>query len=364
MKRLVYYNANIVAAPSNHYLPGLERFAQYFKIYNAGVCPVDRTGTIRFPIQTKSLFPMPAYKKMTRTYEEICNDRARDILSRAEKLDVPILVFWSGGIDSTLALISLVKMATDSARKRITVLLSEESIIENPNFFEDHVRKYLKHDSSTIFPYLLGGKHILVNGEHNDQVFGSDIVASVISTFGADVIHKPYDRALFTTFFTQKLKDEKAASFFVDLFERLRSKAPVAIESNYDQFWWVNFAVKWQTVYTRTLTYTAARKAPMITAEYLDSYYAPFFNTEEFQLWSMNNMDKKIKNAWNTYKWPCKDIIYDFTRDAEYRDNKIKRGSLHSLVVQQSPYLFIDEHFTLLNDIDLNECYEKENDFV
>ena len=38
----------------------------------------------------------------------------------------------------------------------------------------------------------------------------------------------------------------------------------------------------------------------------------------------MNNPDKKMKDTWNTYKWVCKDIIYEYDKNVEYRDTKNK----------------------------------------
>ena len=40
-----------------------------------------------------------------------------------------------------------------------------------------------------------------------------------------------------------------------------------------------------------------------------------FFDSTEFQLWSMNNPDKKIKDTLDSYKWIAKDYIYDYTND-------------------------------------------------
>jgi PP-loop superfamily ATP-utilizing enzyme len=46
---------------------------------------------------------------------------------------------YSGGIDSTLVIISLLKNASEEERNNITILLSENSIGENPNFYKDHI---------------------------------------------------------------------------------------------------------------------------------------------------------------------------------------------------------------------------------
>lgn len=360
---LLYYNPILVSDPRNHHLAGFKTFSSYFGIYNLGVVPIDRTGTITFPVRTESLFPMPAFKTFTKTYEDICNERARELLQRAHTLNVPLYTFWSGGIDSTTVLVSLLKNATAQQRERIVVLMSEESISENPNFYRDHVHGKLKCDSSAMFPYLLGTKNLMVNGEHNDQVFGSDIVASVIARFGPEVIHKPYDRQLLYTFLSEKV-GERLGEFYVVLFERLKDASPIDISTNYDIFWWINFSVKWQTVYTRMLSYTAKRNVPAVNAEYLQTYYAPFYNTESFQLWSMNNPDKKIRDEWRSYKWPAKKVIYDFTKDADYRDNKTKRGSLYHLILQQIPSNFIDSSYRFYEYCSPEEYHRPVNDFV
>ncbi len=364
MNRLLYYNPNIVTHERNHALPGVERFSKFFQIYNPTVVVLDRTNTIKVPVHTKSLFPIPSLRPIRKTFEDICNERACELLARSDTQKVPLYVMWSGGIDSTLVLISLLKHATPEQKAKITVLLSEESIRENPNFYANHVNGTLAVDSSILFPYILGTKALFVSGEHNDQLFGSDIVAKVILRFDTSVIHKPYDRQMIFTFFNEKIVDEKTTNFYLDMFERLKDAAPVDIKTNYEYFWWINFSLKWQSVYMRTLSYTGARNVPSITDEYLHTYYAPFYCTDDFQLWSMNNMDKKIKDEWRTYKWPCKDIIYEYTKDADYRDNKLKKGSLFSLAVQQLSYNFIDESMGFHHEMDPHEYYNPDNDFA
>jgi hypothetical protein len=78
----------------------------------------------------------------------------------------------------------------------------------------------------------------------------------------------------------------------------------------------------------------------------------------------MNNNDMKLKDTWKSYKWPCKDIIYEYTKDADYRDNKTKRGSLHFLLLQRSPYLFIDDTMRMHTEMNVEDYYNPDNDFI
>ena len=114
----------------------------------------------------------------------------------------------------------------------------------------------------------------------------------------------------------------------------------------------------------RTLSFASSRTRKNVDKKYVETYYAPFYMTDDFQLWSMNNPDKKIKDTWSTYKWPAKEIIYDFTKDTEYRDTKIKRGSLFSVLDQLIPINFIDESYNFLMEIDPEEYLNPVNDFV
>ncbi|MDP3645487.1 MAG: hypothetical protein Q8R25_00160 [bacterium] len=364
MKRLIHFNANIVTRTSNHHLAGFKRYADFFKIFKSTDAFIDRTGTISIPLHTKSIFSIPPYRVFEKTYEDICNERAVDLLRHAEKSGRTLYVFWSGGIDSTLVLTSLLKYATPLQKKNIIALMSEESIAENPNFYRDHIHGKLRVESSVRFPYILGDEHVLVSGELNDQLFGSELMGTLMERFGNTVPHNPYNRDMFITFFSEKIGDMEAAVWYVDLFEHFMKSAPVSLSTNHDFIWWITFAGKWQEVYMRMISYVASRNAHCITKEYLASHYFAFFNTDDFQLWSMNNLDKKIKDEWRTYKWPAKKIIYNFTKDANYRDNKTKRGSLYNLLYLQTPYHLIDDSMHFHRENDLTQYHNPDNDFA
>ncbi len=138
----------------------------------------------------------------------------------------------------------------------------------------------------------------------------------------------------------------------------------MTLKTNFDHLWWLSFAVKWQFVATRMLAYTAKRNVTGIASGYLDNRFDQFFNTVDFQLWSMNNMDLKIKDVWSTYKWPAKDFIFEFTHDDDYRKNKQKRGSLATVLQSQHSYNFIDDTFRCYDTLDASAWYEPKNDFV
>jgi len=362
---LVYYNADRVLAAEH--LPGMREFAGYFLIYGRAVAPVDRTNTIKLPIKTKSLFPLPPMRPFPYHYEEVCQERAQGLLIRAEKkLKCPIFLCWSGGVDSTCMLVAFLKISDFAERQRITVLLSEESISEYPDFYRKYIRGQLRCASAMQLPYLLGRENLIVNGEGNDQLFGSDIIADAVGKMGFETVTQPFDREALANFLTMRMRgDVEAAQFYVAMFEKLGHNAPIDLKTNFDVFWWVNFALKWQTVYCRMLAFTAKQNEKLITKSYLKNYYAPFYMTNPFQLWSMNaDTEGRIKNGWRSYKWQAKELIYNFTKDEKYRDNKLKRGSLQYLVKNQPRTAFIDANLRFHNRFEVAKHYREDNDFI
>lgn len=362
---LFYYNPNVVAHEPNYDLPGMKKFSYFFShFFGPTMIVVDRTNTISIPVHVKPISTIPKFRMMTRSFEELCDERAVELLSRAQNDGIKLYVLWSGGIDSTLVLVSLLKNATAEQKKRIVVLLSEESIVENPRFYESHIRGKLQRESSNMFPHILGTSHIFVSGELNDQLFGAAAPGDLMAKFGDEIVHKPFQRSLLFEYYNNNVQDAAITNFYLDMFDRVITTSPVPITSYLDYFWWINFTLKWQSVYMRILSFAAERNVLNITTSYLKTNFAPFYDTEEFQLWSMNNLDKRIKDTWNTYKWPCKEIIYNYTKDADYRDNKLKRGSLFFILLQQNAYNFINTSMDFSRELPRNEYYNPDNEFV
>ena len=366
MTRLIYCYPSAFDDPAVRAYPGVARFSHVAKIYGYWVMPLDRTGTITTPIRNVSLFPMPKSRPFVKSYEDICNDRAIEILGNAEKLGISINVLYSGGIDSTCLLVSLLKHVTPEQKNNIIVLLSHESIAENPRFYDEHIKGKLRVESSVSFANFIGQNDMLLSAEHNDLVMGNASVGSMITRYGPTVLHQPYSRDLIADFFAASLGgDLGTANFYFDIFERLAKTAPVPIRTNFDFMWWYNFATKWQACFCYILFFTPPRNAHGVTKEYIETRFVSFYNTDEFQLWSMNNLDKRIKDTWKSYKWIMKDIIYDYTKDAEYRDNKTKVRSLPIVLKQQHMHhRFLDENMRFSDDLVPEAYVEPTNDFA
>lgn len=291
-----------------------------------GATLIDRTETLDAGIAFQVLDPISRLSTTTLSFGEICQIRAQEIVESSGSRT--IRVFWSGGIDSTVALISLIQYLREKENvQQLKVLLSQESIAEYPTFFKDEIEHKLDYTliEGTIYDHI-NTQEVNVTGEHGDQLFGSDKLKYAILSYEA---YRPYTEVL-PYYMSRKLGTEKYTQSIIDFIEPQLKKSPIPIHTYYDYLWWMNFSLKWQNVSLRLL-YGLDR-----TYEDLNRNFFHFFQSVEFQNWSISNHDKKIIKDWNTYKYVAKDYIYTFHKDDEYLKNKEKEPSLKEVLVSHT----------------------------
>lgn len=298
-----------------YYLPCRRMYDNYWQLvcYNYGANILDRTNTIDFGFKYKTLTPIPEYRSFTESFEQVCDARANQLIDKAEANNCNINVMWSGGIDSTTALVSLLRTGR---KERINVVLSKASIGEYPKFYRDVIAAELEKQHSVVdSPKLaLNSLDINLTGEIGDQMFGS--------------------AAIFKAFKKRKLFDryqDYIAPDFIDRLSEQIKKCPIELNTTFDFLWWFNFSMKYQNVQFRIY--------PSVQMPF--GSITHFFDTDEFQLWSFNNPDKKIKTTLESYKYVAKDYIYTYHQDDNYLENKLKVGSLQLGAIPFS----IDENY-------------------
>ena len=190
MKELYLANS---ARLSQHDAPGCHDWGNIYNLISLNVALVDRQQKMRLPFRFRlyDAFRMPTdLAGFDLTYEQCCERRATEILELSRRLDRPIYVLYSGGIDSTLVLTSFMKtMTAQELQDRVVVALSWDSVIENPRFYHDHIRRRCRITTSDGLGSFLDGQRIVVGGEHNDQLFGAD-TAGADAKYEQDMRHQ------------------------------------------------------------------------------------------------------------------------------------------------------------------------------
>lgn len=316
---------------------------------------IDRSHTLDQGFKTKIINPLPeltASDGDNPSFAEICDRRAVQIVEQARSENRPIHVFWSGGIDSTTALVALLKnMDAADQKEYLTVFYNQESINEYPKFFSETIQPDLKAELiDESYGFLLGNP-ILVTGELGDQLFGSVIMDELLNLQGdrshIDIFRQPY-KTVMPKLIQHRLKthDMKLVSRLLDYLEPVIQRCPWRIVSTFDCLWWMNFILKWQHVDQR-FAVGFHLDSPDLKQSY--ELCAHFFKTDDFQRWSMSNPDLKIKDTWATYKFPAKEYMFEFTRDRDYLENKNKVPSISLRKIKKSRHCFMLEDFRMIN---------------
>lgn len=317
-----------------------------------------------FDLEIHDKLIMPEYDSdFNLTFEDICNRRAADIINLINTTDRQIILQWSGGIDSTVALISLIKNLSSKEKEKITVALSGDSIIEYPHFFEKYIRnKFKTIDSQSMLfnDYKEKYEAFTIACDTGDCLFGAELGNKLYPRM--KFIHKDTDEIyrlvsnkdfhfsnyknliiqhfnnnllnsienmkqqnLFDESMTEYKDDDKLfGELFYEKIVHNIETSNVPLESLHDFFWWTIFNGRYIALTFRGVGIfsTGSNKESIV-----NDCLIQWFNTDEYQKWSMvnnNNGEKLSGPTQGLYKTAAKKYIYKFTKDDWYFTHKIK----------------------------------------
>ena len=307
--------------PNNLYeeFEGMELYREFSKFIDTNVAWVDRSQTLTTPfnVNLPEFLKLPEYKVSDKSYADCCDERAKELLSNHRTL----LVFYSGGIDSTTMLSSLMRNSSKEDSDKIKIVMTSESITQNPSFYQDKILcKYDVIPAQNFTKYIGDDNYLCVFGEHNDEIFGTQFLRKIVFSHEDISNQKPSKELLKGILFTN-IAESSDVSFHteqdncIELMMQVCSKSPVELDTINKYFWWLNLCLKWNVSYMRYLGFNVNNRETLK----LEENYTTFFGTKDFQLWSMNNLDKH-----SLYKQEAKEYIYNFHQDDTYRNHKIK----------------------------------------
>jgi hypothetical protein len=324
----------------------------YERITNliSGCWLIDRTQTVELPFKTQLMQEhiLPDLSSITSlSLEECCFNRATELLS----LDSTLYFLYSGGIDSTLALVSLIKAG--ATPDQLAVVCNPDSIRENPNFYNTYIREQFKLISSELFMQHIKTQKlngIIIGCEPGDALHGQYLGSMALDLFGGEYLNRPATRENILDFFKAKGLEEQIANCCFDIYTNNISMSLRPINTVYDFFWWTHFNWRWQS---------QCEKFKLRTP--LSPDIETFYSTIEFQKWSVNHTQRTIKKH-SDFKQDFKDIIFDFTADYEYFNSKIKHISVSHFYLTDA-FVAIDADGTKLrpNEFLLMDYYQEDN---
>lgn len=292
------------------------------RFFRCGI--MDRTRSLDQGFDYVTLDPIPPPDGGA-SFAELCDRTGAELVEEALDAGRRLRLLWSGGIDSTTALIAVMKAAEErGCREIVRVLVSFSSVQENPVFFRQHLYgRYSIEPVSHPVSEFLDAAALNVTGEHGDQLFGSQFLEPYVRR---GLASEPY-REILPFVLLERLRNPVSARRVGHYLEPVIAAAPVPIRTLFDYMWWLNFSLKWQDV---TLRLTALRGE---RAHEVYGSLRHFFRSPAFQAWSLANPAIREVATWARYKEPAKRYILEFTGDEDYYRTKEKEDSLRNVLL-------------------------------
>lgn len=297
------------------------------KFFDCGI--IDRSHALEVGFDYKVLDEIPALDPdFKMTFAQVCDAVAADLVAEARRESRKLRVLWSGGIDSTVALIALLRALPESEWDRLQVRLSMLSINEYPLFFRRHILRRL--DFRLVKPPIteqFGGNALIVTGEHGDQLFGSDKLLPLLRN---GLAYEPYEDVL-PLHLMHKFGSGKKVDQLIDYLQPLFAACPTPLATTVDLFWWLNFTIKWQQVSLRLPVFTFREEVQPLVER-----FRHFFRDVRFQRWALANYATRVPAQISDYKLPAKQYIHTYTGDADYLGGKTKQPSLKHVLLDRN----------------------------
>jgi hypothetical protein len=330
-----------------------EELKIYGEIYKLVISSwiVDRTETVQGPFRTKVLdeHKLRYFHPRDVSLEESLYGRANSIIKQNQK----IYIAWSGGIDSTLCLVSLIKSGI--SKDQLVVCLNNDGIRENPDFYKNHILPNFELISSERMMQLLKFQKldgIFINGDPADALVGIDFAIPMFKKFGFEFLSLPCTRDNVGRFFLSAGMTQESSDCWFDYFMCSADKSPRTIETMYDFSWWCTFNHRWQTANEK-----------MRTKYEKDISYVRFFDDENLINWSCSHQPSRI-DRFSGFKKEYKKLIYDFDKNQKYYEEKVKLESVSINVLANNFAAVLDDSSRLsFEKLDLLDFYEVNNFF-
>lgn len=316
---------------------------------NVWISRNDAVWSLPWPIKIKEKFRMPAYdRNFNKRWQEITDGRARDVSQLIQKTNKKFCILYSGGVDSTLITVALLKNLSKQELKNISFYCNTASIIENPIFFKKYI--YEKFETMCSTRYLvedvIAKGHTVISSMSGDVLCGSknwlDLLANRyyymrdLSAESKQNISKNWRRAtdpsVHYSIFKDLIINHYMARGNIGIGQQYYSKmeknietSDVPIHSLYDFYWWNLFNLKYVHLSAKFYIIDNVK----MSFDEIDNNMFDWYNTNDYQKWSMvnNYTGEKIDFSGASMKLCVKKYIHDFDKNDWYLHYKQKLPS-------------------------------------
>lgn len=318
-------------------------YRKYNKTYFSSLNP--RLGQIETPIEmlVPNKLIIPSYdSSFNKSFQDITDQTALDLKNKINQTGNPAVILYSGGIDSTLIVASIIKNFDCNEFNLINIILTQDSIKENPEFYTRFILPNFNILSFNDYNLddLFDLNYIIVTGIGGDEIFGPQFPEYTIRFF-RDSINEPYKQYQndIKRYFSISA-DEEFGDWIYNQIDANISEVSIPIESIFDFFWWKNFNLKCTSMALTNLVMHSTVDAK----KGLDQLNHWFLN-QDYQLWGMARNEVKTQFEPLIHKLPAKQYIYDLDKNYIYYKYKIKISSFSLVYPENNKVFALDQNY-------------------
>jgi hypothetical protein len=300
---------------------------------------VPRTGVNNFPFRQQltnlTHTSMPDYDcNFNLTWNEITDQRARQIEKRMWEENKKIVVLWSGGIDSTCIMSAILKNFDPISRSQVVVACTLDSVVENPVFYTKHILPNFKTiDTNHFIDKILPASTdiLMVEG------FGADTL-TMSMTPSLDVHMAIKNSNLLTqdwkknpdeliAYLAQVTKNKNFATWYYERTQENIESTGLPIETYFDFLWWMGFNCDYQSWAVHNWFFSCQHLK--LNWSELNNKTIGWYRTDHYQLWALKNIGPNIKHGstLGSFKKHPKQYIYNYDGNEYYWRYKTKVNS-------------------------------------
>jgi hypothetical protein len=307
----------------------------------------------------------------TMSWAEITDLKAQELWTQSRVLNRPVLLRWSGGIDSTLVLIALLKHAEQGDLDRLIVATTKAGVWESSHIYFNYLANKVKTiDFDVCIPSLTEEtfkNYIHVSGSPCDQLMIGMIAMSEPAQKDPSWFNVPWRDLKKLSSYLQQCKvfyhDQSAVDYIIRILVDNIESLNTNIQTVHQFVWWLNF--NFFSISQGAHEFTHWHADNDIKVSTWTAHTFPWFYDRRYQQWAMTNSSRPdIIFGKGDWKVPLKQYIYDWVRDPYYLVYKPKIGS-HGRSSWQSPnrawFAIIDNETIDISDY---RCQQILNDSI
>lgn len=278
---------------------------------------------------------VPTYQpNFNETFSQVSDHRYFQLKSQLS--DRPWIILWSGGIDSTLIVTSVLKNSTSQDRQNIFIACNESSIYENPKFFTDHILPNFSVMQVDDFEFSSENfeKYYVINGNPADalycQFFGIIQALDLRKPGVVDLDLRNHSGQLIDIMCNNLGTTVEFAEYWWSFAIENIDSQTIPVETIHDFFWYNSFNFNWSGTKLREL----ALLRPLAQRSNKDfdlfwSNYIFWYDSDQYQLWSMSNNQpgQKFGKGPAEFKLVARQYIHSYNKDDYYLQFKLKTRS-------------------------------------